>query len=326
MKHVFGPVLSRQLGNILKVDPVPYKACNWDCVYCQLGATRVLVDEPREYSPARDIVGELEFALAHLGLEKLDHIVLEGSGETLLYADTGELIQKIKLLTDVPLAVVTNGSLLIRDEVRRPILDADIILPSFDAAHTELFERINRPHFSCSYNKQLEGLCLLREEYGGKLWVEVMLIRGVNDTEEALKDLEAIFEMIEPDEIHLKLPHRPVSEAWVRPPTEEGIMRAVSILGHASKVIHPTEGEKLCSSFESVDRGILKAVRRHPMTHVELDRTLTRWAPGTVGTALYDLEKRGELKEIERYGTTFWCDANSGFAEKRAHGDLVGVL
>ena len=317
MKRVFGPNPTRRFGLQLRIDPVPVEESNMNCVYCCSNTPRPYVFEPKEYVLVEEIVSELKEALDHVGMGTIDYIVIQGSGETTLFRKLGELMDAIRKTCSIPIAVRTNGTLLIREDIRRALRRADVVMPTFDAASEDLYQRINRPYALCPYHYQLEGLCLFSEDYQGRLWPQVTLVRGLNDTERALRELEAIFELVRPDAVHLLLPNAEYSEDWVRPPDEEGLMRAVAILGKSAKVIHPTEGELLRPSYETVERGILSYLRRHPMTQVELDRTLTQWAPGSVGTALYALERGGDVREIERFGTVFWCPSQARYPPTR---------
>ena len=227
MKFVFGPVPSRRLGQSLGIDPVPLKTCNWNCVYCQLGRTIPLKNERREFFPREDILAEVEQALASHAPGEIDWVTFVGSGETTLHAGIGWLIRQVKLLTHLPVAVITNGSLLYLPEMRCELSPADAVLPSLDAGNARLYRKINRPHPEISFKRLVNGLIAFRKEYQGKLWVEVMLVRGLNDTEAAaLREIATILKSIQPDEVHILQPDRPPVETWVQPPDEEGLLRA----------------------------------------------------------------------------------------------------
>jgi len=145
---VFGPVPSRRLGLSLGVDPLPFKTCNWNCVYCQLGHSTTLVTARRDWIPVSDILRETEQALdrfgqlARAGSEEIDWITIAGSGEPTLVAGLGELIRGVRSLTDTPLAVITNGSLLFLPEVRADLAPADAVMPTLDAGNEALYRRI----------------------------------------------------------------------------------------------------------------------------------------------------------------------------------------
>ncbi|HHE08223.1 MAG TPA: radical SAM protein, partial [Chlorobaculum parvum] len=199
MNYVFGPVSSKRLGQSLGVDLLPSKSCTWNCIYCQLGRTKEYVTERREFYPKEEILAEILETVA--SGKPIDWITFVGSGETTLYKGLGWLISEVKKATEIPVAVITNGSLLYLSEVRRELLEADAVLPSLNAGSAELFERIDRPAPGFTFERHVEGLRLFRQEYRGKLWIEAMLIKGVNDSDEAFGELAAVLSEIKPDMI-----------------------------------------------------------------------------------------------------------------------------
>lgn len=209
MKTVFGPVPSRRLGQSLGVDPIPSKTCNWNCVYCQLGRSKPMIGERSEYIPRQTILAELTETLATHPAGSIDWITFVGSGEPTLHSALGWLIAETKKLTQIPVAVITNGSLLYRPEVRKELLLADAVLPTLDAGDAALYKKINRPMGELTFERLVDGMIAFREEYTGKLWVEVMLIKGLNDTLPALSLPAATLKRIQPDEVHINLPTRP---------------------------------------------------------------------------------------------------------------------
>ncbi|HIE57985.1 MAG TPA: radical SAM protein, partial [Anaerolineales bacterium] len=182
MKYVFGPVPSRRLGQSLGIDPVPLKTCNWNCVYCQLGRSKPMTNERKDFFPVEEILAEVEEALAVHQPGEIDWVTFVGSGETTLNASIGALIRAVKTLTPLPVAVITNGALLYQPQVRAELVAADAVMPSFDAGNPQLYRRINRPHPDLTYERLLNGLLAFREKYEGHLWVEVMLIKDLNDS------------------------------------------------------------------------------------------------------------------------------------------------
>ncbi len=237
MKTVFGPVPSRRLGQSLGIDPVPLKTCNWNCVYCQLGRTKHFVNQRKDFFDPELILAEVNDCLKAHKSGEIDWVTFIGSGETTLHASLGEMIHEVKKMTPLPIAVITNGSLLYLPEVREELSCADAVLPTLDAGNAELYRKINRPHPQLTFERVIDGLMAFRSEYSGKLWVEVMLVKGLNDGEVELKELAGYMEKIEPDEIHIVQPTRPPVELWVQTPDEEGLLRAQAILGKTSRII-----------------------------------------------------------------------------------------
>ncbi len=315
MKYVFGPVPSRRLGQSLGIDPVPLKTCNWNCVYCQLGRTIPLTNGRREYFPRQEIIAEVKQALTSHRPGEIDWVTFVGSGETTLHSSIGWLIRQVKLLTHLPIAVITNGSLLYLPEVRAELSPADAVLPSLDAGNPTLYRRINRPHPEVNFQRLVNGLLEFRKEYQGKLWIEVMLVRGLNDTEVALKQIAIELTLIHPDEIHILQPTRPPVEPWVQPPDDEGLLRARAILGDIARVIHPASGSFDLSGAGSLVDAVVGIITRHPMREDELVQAMERWSPGEVDAALKDLESSGQAQVIERYGCRFWSAASAHYPD-----------
>jgi len=309
MSFVFGPLPSRRLGQSLGIDPLPLKACNWNCVYCQLGRTVPLSNERREYFPRESILAEVREALAGHGPGDIDWVTLVGSGETTLYSGLGWLLRQIKTLTGIPVAVITNGSLLYLPEVRQDLLAADAVLSSLDAGSARLYREINRPWPELSYELLVEGLIAFRREYRGRLWVEVMLMRDINDSEEALQDIAGILQRVQPDQVHISLPSRPPAETTVQLPDEAALRRATAILGGRACVVRASEGAFDLSGYDNVKDAVLAIIGRHPMREEELRHTLERWSPGQVEDALRQLAAGGEAQVVERYGERFWSAA-----------------
>lgn len=191
--------------------------------------------------------------------------------------------------------------------------EADAVIPSLDAGTATLYRQINRPHPEVTFERFLEGLVTFRQEYWGKLWPEVMLVRGLNDTEQALQDIAAALDRIRPDAVTINLPTRPPAETWVEPPDSGALMRAEAILGDVAEIVHPAEGNFDLSGPDNLLEAVVGIITRHPMRQEELERALAEWAPGEVREALAQLEASREAQVIERYGTCFWTASGSCF-------------
>jgi wyosine [tRNA(Phe)-imidazoG37] synthetase (radical SAM superfamily) len=316
MKHVFGPVPSRRLGRSLGIDPVPLKTCNFSCVYCQLGRTRPLARKRKAYFSVIEMLAEVATTLSHDGSDSIDWITFVGSGETTLFSRLGSLIRFVKSMSELPVAVITNGSLLYLPEVRRELSAADAVLPSLDAGTETLYARINRPHRDFSYQQHIDGLMEFRREYEGRLWVEVMLLGGINDSPEALREIAAVLERVDPDEIHISTPTRPPAEQWVELPSRGGLERASAVFGSIAKVLQPIEVNVKSGLDGELEEAVLRIVSRHPLQEIEVIRSLEHWVPGRVLETLTALTDSGKIKFIERYGKRFWCSADTQFPDQ----------
>lgn len=239
MKYIYGPVQSRRLGLSLGVSLTPPKVCNFDCIYCQLGKTNEPALERKEYVKVADVLLELKEWLQHNTQEdkRLNYITLSGCGEPTLNTGIGEFIAEVKKITAVPVAIITNASLLNQKEVRQALLDADVIVPSLDAVSPEIFQRINRPVPRVQMDEVIAGLVSLRKEFRGKIWLEVMVVREVNDDLEHIRKLKDIVEQINPDKIHINSPVRKTSEPGVLAADKRKLNKIKEILGERCEIL-----------------------------------------------------------------------------------------
>jgi len=239
MKYVYGPIKSRRLGLSLGLSLTPYKVCNYDCVYCQLGKTSELTQERKEYIKGEDLLNELRTWIQNNAQEakNLNYITISGSGEPLLNTKVGELITKIKGVTSIPVAVITNASLLNIAQVRQALLEVDLIVPSLDAVSIEIFKQMNRPHPDIKLEHIIEGLADLRKEFPGKIWLEVMIVRGINDGLGQIRKLKEIIVRINPDKIQINSPVRTTVEENIFPADKRKLNKIKEILGDKCEII-----------------------------------------------------------------------------------------
>lgn len=212
MKHIFGPVSSRRLGRSLGIDLIPHKTCPYNCIYCQVGRTTNKTMERKEFVPFDDVVSELAETLEQIE-NPPDFITLSGSGEPTLYSRTGELIDRVKNSTGVPVAVITGGSMLHLPEVRESLMNADLVVPSLDAGDQEMFEKVNRPHGDLSFDTMLEGLIRFRRKFRGPIWLEVFILEGISTVLTEAGKIAACADRVKPDRIQLNTAVRPTAEA-----------------------------------------------------------------------------------------------------------------
>jgi len=259
-EYVYGPVPSRRLGRSLGVDLAPFKTCTYDCIYCQLGRTTNKTIERREWVPCDSIVDQVKAKLE----SKPDYIALSGSGEPTLHSKIGEVISQIKAITDIPVAVLTNGSLLWSPEVRRSLTAADLVLPSLDAGSDRLFRYANRPHPDIHFGQMLDGLVKFRNEYPGKYWLEVLLLSGVTTVEVQIRLLAHYIKLIGPDKVQVNIVSRPPAEDFAMAVPPERLREAASQLSEKAEIIVANPGvHEQCETSARL-QDVLVLLRRRP--------------------------------------------------------------
>jgi wyosine [tRNA(Phe)-imidazoG37] synthetase (radical SAM superfamily) len=262
MGFVFGPVPSRRLGRSLGVDLVPFKTCSYDCIYCQLGKTTDKTVERKEWVPLDEVTQELKEKIK----KKPDYITLSGSGEPTLYSRTEELIEQIHEMTNIPVAVLTNGSLLWDPEVRQSLLGADLVVPSLDAGDESLFQAVNRPHESLGFEQMLEGLIAFRQEFEGQYWLEVFLLAAHTALDSEVSKIISCAAKIQPDRIQLNTATRPTAEDYAYKVGFERMMELAARFHPSAEVIADYRGIHSESEFEGGREDILEMLHRRPCT------------------------------------------------------------
>lgn len=204
MSIIYGPVPSWRLGRSLGIDLLSTdgKTCSFDCIYCQLGRTRHPLVERREFVPISKLVQELELVTD----VPADYATFSSVGEPTLASNLGKAIEVVKAAFGLPVAVLTNSSLMPREEVRHELAQADVVVAKLDAPNEELFRKVNRPLISYSLDEILQGILRFRSEYRGKLALQLMLIEANKDYAE---EMAKIAEQLLPDEVQLNTPLRP---------------------------------------------------------------------------------------------------------------------
>jgi wyosine [tRNA(Phe)-imidazoG37] synthetase (radical SAM superfamily) len=211
------------------VDLLKYKTCNLDCVYCELGRTACLTSCRDRFVPRQKVIKEIELKRA----EPFDHLTFAGSGEPTLSLDLGEIVAQAKKIVDSPVAVITNSTLLSSPSVRKEVSAADVVLPSLDAVSQTAFQAINRPAPGLLAADMIAGLKEFRKEFSGEIWLEVMLVKGINDEEAEV--IARAAESTEPDRIQLNTVVRTPAEP-VEALSEEEMQRMLEIFPGAELI------------------------------------------------------------------------------------------
>lgn len=268
-KYIYGPVPSRRLGRSLGIDLVPFKTCTYDCIYCQLGQTTNKTTERRDYVPVDDVLQELKDKLDS-GIV-CDYISLAGSGEPTLHSGIGNLIGNIKTITNIPVAVITNGSLLYLKEVREALTCADLVLPSLDVGDEQLFQYVNRPHSALSFDQMVKGLIDFSRNFTGQIWLEVLLLGGVTGIQSEVEKIASIVKLIHPTKVQLNTVYRPPAEETAFSLSAEQLLALksqfpgdVNIIGNEQPIA------SLPDSSAKSDEDIISLLARRPCTIVDI--------------------------------------------------------
>ena len=302
-KYLYGPVPSRRLGRSLGVDIIPFKTCTLDCIYCQLGRTTCKTVQRKEYVPVDDVLAELK-QLLNAGLEA-DYITIGGSGEPTLHSGIARLIAGIKKLTPIPTAILTNGTLFYLPEVRADCAGADVILPSLDAGDQQTFDKINRPHEQITFDRLVDGLCALRREYGGLIWLEVFCIERFNTDNPQLAKLAEAIRKIGPDKVHLNTAVRPTAESGVEKVPADRLETIASRLGPNCEVIADFVSSRCTKPADEIGQTLLSMLKRRPCSLNDVCSALGL-VPNEAIKYLDSLEKQGVIRSEKKQGQTFF--------------------
>lgn len=309
--HVYGPVPSRRFGFSLGVDILPFKTCSLNCIYCQLGRTPRQTVRRASYYREKDILAQVRQALA--SRQPIDYVTFSGSGEPTLNSLIGGLIRRIKKMTSIPVAVLTNSTLLTRRSVRQALLEADVVAPSLDAAKAADFRRVNRPPGSLHIGDIISGLEVFRRQFKGQIWLEVMLVKGINDSDRSISALKKAIARIRPDRVHLNTVVRPPAETGVRPLSPAELDHIRRTLGGNAEVIAGSGKRAPHGKDRDIRSAILAMARRRPVTLTDMTSALGE----NVSRILFHLERlerQGKVCRLKHGRSVFFrsSDAAAG--------------
>ncbi|MFH2058140.1 MAG: radical SAM protein [Pseudomonadota bacterium] len=290
--HIFGPVLSRRLGISLGVDLVVHKTCSLDCIYCECGKTTCLTGTQKEYVNLLDVKKELDHFWQNN--DDPDYITFSGSGEPTLNPCLGQVIEYIKTRKpNIKVAVLTNATLFDDPRVRQALLKADRVAPSLDAATKEAFERINRPHKDVDLKKMIQGIQTFAKEYKGELFLEILILPGINNDLTDLLHLKEAIKKIKPDRVQINTLDRPGTLADIRPATKKELEQVIKILDYSP--IEIIAKVKIDESIQAkvnrkdIKMAIVETIHRRPCTKKDLIQTFGA-DPETIDKYIEQLE------------------------------------
>ena len=312
MKHLFGPVNSRRLGLSQGIDLLPPKTCNFNCIYCEINAAPQLSCERGEHVPTDIIIDEIDELLTRKeAVGKLDVFTITASGEPTLHTGIGRIIRHLKEKTDKPVAILTNGSLLYMQEVREDLMAADIVIPSLDAARPESFRKVNRPaKCIAELERIISGLEQFSQEFNGQVWLEVLLVKGMNDAPQDIDALKNAIGRIKPSRVQLNTVARPPYEAFAEPLDSQamiGVKKQIEEVFSGPVDVLAGIAEDTSSEIQSCDRkppqadpgatvesDIINLLQRRPCTVADIAKTIGM-DKENVAVLLTEMEKKGTL-------------------------------
>ena len=301
--HIYGPVPSRRLGFSLGIDIIPFKTCSLDCIYCQLGPTAKKTVRRKECFPYKEILSQIKTKLS--SEQRIDYITFSGSGEPTLNESIGKLISEIKKITSIPVAVLTNSTLLTRKSVRKALQAADVVAPSLDAVTQSVFIKINRPHPSLKIKEIIQGLKDFRQEFKGSIWLELMLVKGVNDSPSHLRKLKEVISRIKSDKVQLNTVVRPPAEKYARALNKKDLETIKNILEENCEIIAEFDKKEQSSSSENLGRAILAMIQRRPASLSDISISLGKHNSEII-KYLNPLLKEGKIKLVTHKGIKYY--------------------
>lgn len=303
----FGPVPSRRLGRSLGVNNIPPKICTYACVYCQLGRTIKMRVERRAFYEPGEVLRAVRAKVekAREAGEAIDYLTFVPDGEPTLDVNLGHEIELLKPL-EIKIAVITNSSLLWREDVREDLMSADWVSLKVDATREKVWRKIDRPHGTLRLAPILDGMLEFANVYAGELVTETMLVAGVNDGDEHVGEIAGFLARLEPTSAYLSIPTRPPAEKWVRAPGEQAVNRAYQTLNESVAHVEYLIGyEGNAFAFTgNVEDDLLSITAVHPMREEAVSEFLAR--AGADWAVVHRLVAEGQLIEAEYEGHKFY--------------------
>jgi len=306
MKYLFGPVNSRRLGLSQGIDLIPDGVCSFNCIYCEVGRPKQLTSRRFEYSPVKEIIAELETLFQNRELaDSIDVFTITASGEPTLHSGIKDVITAVKKRSGKPVTVLTNGSTLYLSKVRRDLSTADIVVPSLDAVLLSPFRKVNRPANDVDLEAIIKGIAKFKQEFSGQLWLEILLVTGINDRPEDIAALRKAIKFIGPDKIQLNTVARPPIESFAKPLTEAELRAAAAKLGDKVEIIASFSGtdKKIAVDVKRCD--IIELLRRRPGTVRDISQALSA-NKNVITSHLQHLQDEGVIITTRHSNKEYW--------------------
>ena len=295
---IYGPVPSRRLGISLGVDIVPYKNCSYDCIYCQLGKTTHHTIKRKSFVSVDSVMDQIKEVIDQNS--DIDYITFSGSGEPTLNSDIGEMIRRAKRLSQIPVAVLTNGSLLWQREVREDLSPADLVVPSLDAVSEKVFRKVNGPVKGLNVKRVLLGIKEFCDEFAGKVYLEIMLVKGINDSEEEIGRINRFVGQLNADKIQLNTVVRPPADPEAKPADPQELLKIKGLFDPSLPVETVADFDRMTSKayHKDLEQAILELLRRRPTRKDEM-ATALGIHPNEIIKYLQALETSKKIRRLE---------------------------
>jgi wyosine [tRNA(Phe)-imidazoG37] synthetase (radical SAM superfamily) len=317
----FGPVPSRRLGRSLGINNVPPKTCTYSCIYCQVGPKPDKHMRPRPFFSLEEICEAVESHIESVSAagETIDYLTFVPDGEPTLDANLGPAIRALRGF-GIRIAVISNGSLAWREEVREALAEADWVSLKVDTVHEPTWRRINRPHTSLRLDVVLDGLRAFSRGYEGVLTSESMLVGGVNSDDARAGEIADFLRELQPARAYVSIPIRPPAVGEVRPPDEDELNRACQIISRSGIDVEYLTGYEgnAFSSTGDPQRDLLAITAVHPLREDAVQELLAR--TGSEWGAVQALLDEGRLRECHYQGRTFFVRSYPRVAEAAGTG------
>jgi wyosine [tRNA(Phe)-imidazoG37] synthetase (radical SAM superfamily) len=285
------------------VDILPFKTCSLDCIYCQLGPTHKKTRRRKKYLDIETILDQIKNSIA--SEERIDYITFSGSGEPTLNVYLGKLIREIKKITSIPVAVLTNSTFLSQKSVRDALSPADLVVPSLDAATQQVFEQVNRPHPSLEIQQIIEGLEKFRQRFRGQIWLEILLVKGMNDSPAHLKKLKKAISRINPDRIQLNTVVRPPADKEALPMNQKELKKIKDFFGEKAEVVAEFDKIQPRQGSHDLEAAILSMAARRPVTLEDMSQSLGKHKNELIKICDI-LVTKGKIKRLLHEGKYFY--------------------
>jgi len=302
-KYIFGPVPSRRFGLSLGIDLLGSKICSMDCIYCEVGRTINLTMKRDEYVPAREVLDEIRDFL-ETNSEKPDYITFSGMGEPTLHSSIGFIIDRIHEMTDIPVCVLTNSTTITNENVFNSLLGADVVVPSLDALNANSIKKLNKPVQGLDFKKIVEKLSEFKKAFKGRLLVEILFVKGINDNESELEVLYKAVNEINPDGLQIHTVARPSMSGHADPVSDEFLEYARNYFSVSSSKIG--EFNKINKNYSQSDEDMIVSLLKIRPCHFQEILDSTGITETKLNELLEGLNNKGEIKKMNFNDITYY--------------------